>query len=301
MKLKIRDLEIFLDLLHTKSPTLTAQNFKITQPNVSVLIRNIEKMLGITLFERLGKRLVPTTRALYLGSLWVEVVQSYYSSLEALGEEGVLIGEINLVATHTIGEYFLPRILFDFAKAYPKVKINSKIYNTQECLNLLKNGSVELALVEGEIGLEYAQSEGLIREVLCEDRLIVASNDFILASKPRYIDELLDKKWIFREYGSGLRDSFLNALGELKKEVPIFLELDRTTAIKDLVVNKGAIAVFSEVAIEQELKNGILFSIEIVNLNLERHFYSLKRKSHPINTILMRFEEFINESLQNKY
>ena len=111
----------------------------------------------------------------------------------------------------------------------------------------------------------------------------------------------MDKKWIFREYGSGLRDSFLNALGELKKEVPIFLELDRTTAIKDLVVNKGAIAVFSEVAIEQELKNGILFSIEIVNLNLERHFYSLKRKSHPINTILMRFEEFINESLQNKY
>lgn len=301
MKLKIRDLEIFLDLLHTKSPTLTAQNFKITQPNVSVLIRNIEKMLGITLFERLGKRLVPTTRALYLGSLWVEVVQSYYSSLEALGEEGVLIGEINLVATHTIGEYFLPRILFDFAKVYPKVKVNLKIYNTQECLNLLKNGSVELALVEGEIGLEYAQSEGLIREVLCEDRLIVASNDFILASKPRYIDELLDKKWIFREYGSGLRDSFLNALGELKKEVPIFLELDRTTAIKDLVVNKGAIAVFSEVAIEQELKNGILFSIEIVNLNLERHFYSLKRKSHPINTILMRFEEFINESLQNKY
>ena len=301
MKLKIRDLEIFLDLLHTKSPTLTAQNFKITQPNVSVLIRNIEKMLGITLFERLGKRLVPTTRALYLGSLWVEVVQSYYSSLEALGEEGVLIGEINLVATHTIGEYFLPRILFDFAKVYPKVKVNLKIYNTQKCLNLLKNGSVELALVEGEIGLEYAQSEGLIREVLCEDRLIVASNDFILASKPRYIDELLDKKWIFREYGSGLRDSFLNALGELKKEVPIFLELDRTTAIKDLVVNKGAIAVFSEVAIEQELKNGILFSIEIVNLNLERHFYSLKRKSHPINTILMRFEEFINESLQNKY
>ncbi|MCL9820698.1 MULTISPECIES: LysR substrate-binding domain-containing protein [Helicobacter] len=299
--MKIRDLEIFLDLLHTKSPTLTAQNFKITQPNVSVLIRNIEKMLGITLFERLGKRLVPTTRALYLGSLWVEVVQSYYSSLEALGEEGVLIGEINLVATHTIGEYFLPRILFDFAKVYPKVKVNLKIYNTQECLNLLKNGSVELALVEGEIGLEYAQSEGLIREVLCEDRLIVASNDFILASKPRYIDELLDKKWIFREYGSGLRDSFLNALGELKKEVPIFLELDRTTAIKDLVVNKGAIAVFSEVAIEQELKNGILFSIEIVNLNLERHFYSLKRKSHPINTILMRFEEFINESLQNKY
>lgn len=298
--MKIRDLEIFLDLLRTKSPTLTAQNFKITQPNVSVLVKNIEKMVGIPLFERLGKKLVPTTQALYLGSLWVEVVQGYYSSLEALGEEGVLIGEINLVATHTIGEYFLPRILFDFAKEYPKVKINSKIYNTKECLNLLKNGRVELALVEGEIGLEYAQSEGLVRETLCEDHLIVACNDFILASKPRYIDELLDKKWIFREYGSGLRDSFLNALGNLKKEIPIFLELDRTIAIKDLVVNKGAIAVFSEVAIREELKNGVLFPIEIVNLNLERHFYSLKRKSQPLNAVVERFGEFINRGLQSR-
>lgn len=296
--MKIRDLEIFIDLLHTKSPTLTAENFKTTQPNVSVIVKNIEKMFGIKLFERLGKKLLPTTQALYLGGMWLEVVQGYYSSLEALGEEGVLLGEINIVATHTIGEYFLPRILFDFAKEYPKVKINFKIYNTKECLSLLKNGDVELAIVEGEIGLEYAKSEGLIREVLCKDTLVVASNDFILASKPRYIDELLDKKWIFREYGSGLRDSFLNALGNLKKEIPIFLELDRTTAIKDLVINKGAIAVFSEVAIKQELQNGILFPLEIINLNLERHFYSLKRKSQLLNSALTRFEEFVSEGLR---
>lgn len=296
--MKIRDLEIFIDLLHTKSPTLTAEHLKTTQPNVSVIVKNIEKMFGIKLFERLGKKLLPTTQALYLGGMWLEVVQGYYSSLEALGEEGVLLGEINIVATHTIGEYFLPRILFDFAKEYPKVKINFKIYNTKECLSLLKNGDVELAIVEGEIGLEYAKSEGLIREVLCEDTLVVASNDFILASKPRYIDELLDKKWIFREYGSGLRDSFLNALGNLKKEIPIFLELDRTTAIKDLVINKGAIAVFSEVAIKQELQNGILFPLEIINLNLERHFYSLKRKSQLLNSVLTRFEEFVSEGLR---
>ena len=297
--MKIRDLEIFIDLLHTKSPTLTAENFKTTQPNVSVIVKNIEKMFGIKLFERLDKKLLPTTQALFLGGMWLEVVQGYYSSLEALGEEGVLLGEINIVATHTIGEYFLPRILFDFAKEYPKVKINFKIHNTKECLSLLKNGDVELAIVEGEIGLEYAKSEGLIREVLCEDILGVASNDFILAFKPRYIDELLDKKWIFREYGSGLRDSFLNALGNLKKEIPIFLELDRTTAIKDLVINKGAIAVFSEVAIKQELQNGILFPLEIINLNLERHFYSLKRKSQLLNSVLTRFEEFVSEGLRS--
>ena len=76
------------------------------------------------------------------------------------------------------------------------------------------------------------------------------------------------------------------------------MELDRTTAIKDLVINKGAIAVFSEVAIKQELQNGILFPLEIINLNLERHFYSLKRKSQLLNSVLTRFEEFVSEGLR---
>ncbi|WP_104722201.1 LysR substrate-binding domain-containing protein [Helicobacter mesocricetorum] len=297
--MRIKDLEIFLDLLKTKSPTLTAENFKTTQPNVSIIIKNIENMIGSSLFERLGKRLLPTSKALFLGGLWLEVVEGYYKSLELIGEEGVFLGEISIVSTHTIGEYFLPRILYEFAKKYPKVKVVSHIHNTAECLNLLKKGEVGLALIEGEITKEYAKSEGLIAEVLAKDELVVASNDFILASRARYIDELLDKKWILREYGSGLRDKFLNALGDIGKEIPIFLELDRTSAIKDLVITKGAISVFSKIAIAREVQEKVLFPVEIINVNLERNLYSLKRSTQPFSGVLLKFEECLMEAFAN--
>ncbi|TLE16638.1 LysR family transcriptional regulator [Helicobacter apodemus] len=294
--MRVKDLEIFLDILKTKSPTLTAENFKTTQPNVSIIIKNIENTIGSPLFERLGKRLLPTSKALLLGGLWLEVVEGYYKSLEVIGEEGMFLGEIRIVSTHTIGEYFLPQILYEFAKEYPKVKVISHSHNTGECLNLLKKGEVELALIEGEITKEYAKSEGLIAEVLGKDELVVASNDFILASKPRYIDELLDKKWILREYGSGLRDKFLNALGDMGKEIPIFLELDRTNAIKDLVITKGAISVFSKIAITKEIQEKILFPIEIINVNLERNLYSLKRSAQLSSALLLKFEECLIEA-----
>ncbi|PZT47974.1 LysR family transcriptional regulator [Helicobacter valdiviensis] len=291
--MKIRDLEIFLDLLKTKSPTITAQNFKITQPNVSVIIKNIENMIGTPLFERLGKKLMPTPKALFLGGMWLEVVQNYYKSLEVLLEDDLCLGELKVASTHTIGEYFLPKILFDFAKKYPKVKINAQIYNTQECLKLLKMGNVDLAIIEGEISKEQAKSEGFKREVLCKDELVVATSDFILASREHYIDALLDKAWIFREYGSGLRERFLRELGNIGREIPIFLELDRISAIKDLVISRGALAVFSKMAIKKELEEGILFPLQIINLDLEREFLILERESQIPNGALERFREFL--------
>lgn len=294
--MKIRDMEIFLDILKTKSPTISAENFRTTQPNISVIIKNIETLIGESLFERKGKKLFPTSKALLLGGMWLNVIKSYHESFEILGDDE-LYGELNIASTHTIGEFLLPEILFDFATEHQKLKIKAKIVNTKECLTLLKNGSVDLVITEGEVSEEFAEKEGLTREILAQDSLIVACNDFLLASKPRYIDELLDKKWIFREYGSGLRENFLNSLGELKNDIPIFLEIDRLSAIKDLVINKGAISVFSKLAIREELQNKKMFQLDIINLNLTRNFYLLKRKSTPFNKAVTKFEKYIFDRL----
>ncbi len=104
--MKIKDLEIFLDLLKSKSPTQTAERFSISQPNVSIVVKRLEKLAGFPLFERIGKKLVPTSRALFLGGMWLEVVQGYYASLESLErtDSQEITGELSIVATHTISE-----------------------------------------------------------------------------------------------------------------------------------------------------------------------------------------------------
>ncbi|EDO9296201.1 LysR family transcriptional regulator [Campylobacter coli] len=292
--MKIKDMEIFLDLLNTQSPTNTANNFGITQPNVSIIIKNLEQDLGGVLFERLGKKLLPTPKALYLGKIWLKLVQDYYKSLEELNDENTLLGEIKIAATQSISEHFLAPILFDFKSEFSNVKIHFQTQNSKECLNLLKNGDMEFAIIEAELNPTLIDHEGLTMQFWKKDELVVASSDKTLSQKEFYIDELIDQKWILRETGSGLRDKFLNEIGDVSKKLKIFLELDRMSAIKELVIQKNAISIFSKKSIEKELKNSTLYEVKLKNINLWRNFYTLKRKNYNFNRALEKFEKYLN-------
>ncbi|HED0687729.1 TPA: LysR family transcriptional regulator, partial [Campylobacter jejuni] len=149
--MKIKDMEIFLDLLNTQSPTHTANNFSTTQPNVSIVIKNLENKFDGILFERLGKKLLPTPKALELGKNWLKIIQAYYQSLEKLNDESMLLGEIKIASTQSISEHFLAPILFDFKAEFKNIEIRSQTQNSKECLNLLKNGNIEFAIIEAEL------------------------------------------------------------------------------------------------------------------------------------------------------
>ncbi|TKX31214.1 LysR family transcriptional regulator [Campylobacter aviculae] len=291
--MKIKDMEIFLDLLNTKSPTHTANNFGVTQSSISIIIKNIEHSLGGVLFERLGKKLLPTPKALYLGNTWMKLVQEYHKSLKDLHDENILLGDIKIAATQSIVEHFLGPILFEFKSNFPKIKIHFQTENSKECLNLLKNGYIEFALIETELNPLLLEYEDLQMEFWHKDELVVATSDKKLGKKEFYIDELLNKKWILREAGSGLRDKFLGEIGAISKKLDIFLELDRMTALKEIVLQKNAISVFSKKSIERELRNKSLYEIKLKNINLERNFYTLKRKNYNFNRALEKFEFFL--------
>ncbi|MFK0410257.1 LysR family transcriptional regulator [Campylobacter jejuni] len=289
--MKIKDMEIFLDLLNTQSPTHTANNFSITKPNVSIVIKNLENKFDGILFERLGKKLLPTPKALELGKNWLKIIQAYYQSLEKLNDESMLLGEIKIASTQSISEHFLAPILFDFKAEFKNIEIRSQTQNSKECLNLLKNGNIEFAIIEAELDPALVEYENLEINFWQDDELIVATSDKKLNEKEFYIDELLEQKWILREVGSGLRDKFLNEIGASSKKLNIFLELDRMAAIKELVLQKKAISIFSKKSIEKELKNSTLYEIKLKNIDLKRKFYTLKRKNYNFNRALEKFEK----------
>ncbi|EIC2465223.1 LysR family transcriptional regulator, partial [Campylobacter jejuni] len=258
----------------------TANNFSITQPNVSIVIKNLENKFDGILFERLGKKLLPTPKALELGKNWLKIIQAYYQSLEKLNDESMLLGEIKIASTQSISEHFLAPILFDFKAEFKNIEIRSQTQNSKECLNLLKNGNIEFAIIEAELDPALVEYENLEINFWQDDELIVATSDKKLNEKEFYIDELLEQKWILREVGSGLRDKFLNEIGASSKKLNIFLELDRMAAIKELVLQKKAISIFSKKSIEKELKNSTLYEIKLKNIDLKRKFYTLKRKNY---------------------
>ncbi|AXP08500.1 LysR family transcriptional regulator [Campylobacter hepaticus] len=289
--MKIKDMEVFLDLLNTQSPTNTANNFSITQPNVSIIIKNLENKLGSILFERLGKKLLPTPKALELGKNWMKLVQEYHKSLENLNEENTLLGEIKIASTQSICQHFLAPILFDFKTEFKNIIIHIQTHNSKECLHLVKNGDIEFAIIEAELNPDLTEYENLQIDFWKNDELVVATSNINLSKKEFYIDELLQQKWILREQGSGLRDKFLNEIGISIKKLNIFLELDSIAAIKELILQKQAISIFSKKSIEKELKNGMLYEIKLKNIDLKRKFYIVKRKDYNFNRALEKFEK----------
>ncbi|EAI5720564.1 LysR family transcriptional regulator, partial [Campylobacter jejuni] len=174
----------------------------ITQPNVSIVIKNLENKFDGILFERLGKKLLPTPKALELGKNWLKIIQAYYQSLEKLNDESMLLGEIKIASTQSISEHFLAPILFDFKAEFKNIEIRSQTQNSKECLNLLKNGNIEFAIIEAELDPALVEYENLEINFWQDDELIVATSDKKLNEKEFYIDELLEQKWILREVGS---------------------------------------------------------------------------------------------------
>ncbi|HEF7488809.1 TPA: LysR family transcriptional regulator, partial [Campylobacter jejuni] len=178
-----------------------------------------------------------------------------------------------------------------FKAEFKNIEIRSQTQNSKECLNLLKNGNIEFAIIEAELDPALVEYENLEINFWQNDELIVATSDKKFNEKEFYIDELLEQKWILREVGSGLRDKFLNEIGASSKKLNIFLELDRMAAIKELVLQKKAISIFSKKSIEKELKNSTLYEIKLKNINLKRKFYTLKRKNYNFNRALEKFEK----------
>lgn len=120
----------------------------------------------------------------------------------------MLLGEIKIASTQSISEHFLAPILFDFKAEFKNIEIRSQTQNSKECLNLLKNGNIEFAIIEAELDPALVEYENLEINFWQDDELIVATSDKKLNEKEFYIDELLEQKWILREVGSGLRDKF---------------------------------------------------------------------------------------------
>lgn len=293
--MRLRELELFLDLLATKSLTQSAERLGMSQPNASHLLSRLEEKGGSKLFDRSGKRLLPLSSALFLEPRAKEIVRLWREAQEELLDQSSLCGELRIAATHTIGEYLLPEILFEFRQTHPKVHLQARIHNTAECLEALLGGEVEQAFIEGEV----EDNQGLMKRFLRRDELAVVTSDEGLAARARYIDELFDRPWILREKGSGMRDAFLREVVDVKETFPLFLELDRSEAIKRLIQSHGALGCLSLLSVQREIKEGRLFRVEIIGREFWRHFYEVRREG-SLGRLAKVFGEFVSVRLSER-
>lgn len=287
-------LKVFVTVVEQSHFSRAAEKLNLSQPGVSLHIRNLENELGSKLLHRTSKH-VKLTEA---GSILYQRAKQILALYEEAKEEIHLLrnevtGSLTIGASFTIGEYVLPHLLADYTMDYPLVDVYVTIANTEEISRGVRANELDLGLIEGEV--EFP--ELLVAPPFAKDEMVlVAPNDYPLCSlAPIEPKELQDQVWVFRETGSGTRaysDRFIMESGLRVKRSFVF---NSNQGVKEAVMAGLGIAVLSRRVIRKELASGDLSEIAIAGKKMTRYFSILKDPKSPstmaVNTFIRKLRE----------
>ncbi|WP_151951074.1 LysR substrate-binding domain-containing protein [Aliarcobacter butzleri] len=282
----LKELNFFYKLCENPQVTQVASELNISQSAISLAIKSLENSLNEQLFDRIGKKLILNEKGKYFKE---KTLPSYLALMDAstIFQENKLAGNIKIAASKTISNYIMPNIYYDFLSKYKDVKLDILTINSSNIIDKILKSELDIGLIEVD-----TQNSSLIKEKLADDELIVVSSD---EKHPQiaFIDAI-KKRWILREIGSGTREIFMNKIGEIAKELDIFMQLQDFEEIKTIVLNnKNTVTSLSKVIVQKELDEKKLFQIKLKNLELKREFYLVYHKEKSKNLLFETFIEFI--------
>ncbi len=286
----IKQLEVFINVAKFNSFTKAAEELNLSQPTISLHVQNLEKELGVKLFDREGRKasLTPPGKVLYKYAM--EIIKLKKRALLAVREFlGRIEGEFTIGASTVPGEYILPKVLASFMNNYPNTKFSLKVSDSEAVINDVLSENLEI----GAVG-SRRETERLTFIPFYEDEIILVRNKDL----PELRDylELVKAPLIMREKGSGTRKIFeehIHRLGINPKNLNVIAELGSTTAVKEAVKSGLGYGVISNLAVMEELNTGKLFKNPIENLEIKREFYIVKKRQKTLSPAINLFMEFI--------
>ncbi len=292
MKITLRQIEIFLQVVELQNLTRVADGLSLSQSAVSMSIKELESIIGKQLFDRMNKKLILNE----IGRSFHSAVLPIYKKLDDIESEfknSEDKGNVRVGASTTIIDYLIPTIVCDYMGRYPNVKIELKEGNTKDILTLIKEGKIDMGFIEGSV-----EDSEIIKEAIGEDELVVVSSSEEFKDKEYKLKELADYKWVLREKGSGTREVFLNYIKPSISKLNIFLELGHTESIKSLVLSKKPITCLSILAVNNEIEQGSMFRVNIKDFHCTRTLYAVYHKDKYKSELFNKLYEFSKDKIK---
>ncbi len=265
----IRHLKLFIEVYKTMNITKAAANLNMTQPTVTRAIQELEEHYGIKLFDRINRRLSVTEAGNKFYSYASRAIETFedmeHGMSEWNGKEVIRIG-----ATMSIGSIMIPRIVKEFEKLYPEVRIKIFVNNFEHLQELLDDNQIDMALIDG-----YVPGERYYYEAFLEDKLVLLlqPNDPRCKQKSVTMEELKDDPFLLREKGSVGRnyvDVLFSSHGYPKDPV---MESVSTHAIVNAVHAGLGISILPQDLVKHSITSGFVGSCEIEGVNMIRKNY----------------------------
>lgn len=294
MNYTIQQLRIFSEVVRLKSITKAAAELHLTQPAVSIQMRNFQQQFEVPLFEIINKRF-------YVTDFGIEIVNACNKILEELHEidsrlaafQGQLTGKLK-ISVVTTGKYFAPYFLSDFLQINPAVDLWMDINNTTQVLQSLHNNEVDFALV------------GLIPDDIKVNKLDLLPNKlFVITSGERKIQKLTQEKsvlknlpFINREFGSGTRFLIDKFIKKHQLLVSKKLELRSNEAVKQALLAGLGYSIMPLIGLKNELLTKQLQIVPVKGFPIQSKWMLIWQKDKKLSPVAKAYLEFIQQNKQ---
>lgn len=290
MNVTLRQLSVFESVARHLSFTRAAEELFLTQPAVSMQIKQLEENVGLPLFEQLGKKIFLTEagREFYHYS---RVIAQQLAEAEAVLEDlkGVTRGRLDISVAST-ANYFATRLLAAFVHRYEGISFSLDVTNRETLLRQLESNERDLVIMG-----KPPEGMGLATEAFMENPLVViAAPDHPLAKERKIpLARLQEETFVVRERGSGTRIAMERFFAEHHAKLTAGMEMTSNEAIKQAVSAGLGLGIVSIHTLALELQLGCLTVLDVEDFPILRHWYLVHRAGKRLSPVAQAFREFV--------
>jgi DNA-binding transcriptional LysR family regulator len=283
----VRDLQVFLSVAKHLNYTRAAEEVNLSQPSVSVRMRELERDLGSKLFEQLGKKISLTEAGQLLVPHATRIIAAMSDARHAIDElQGLERGLLRIGASTTPGMYIIPRTLAHFKRRHPKIEVRLAVRDTRQIEDGVIRNEFDFGFVGGHLAGDLVDVLPWMTDHLI---LVVPSNHQLAEKKSVKMSDLRKEMFILREAGSATRATVAHHLKKADIEVETVMELENPESVKKAVQSGLGIAFISKFAVETELKARSLVAVVVNGLNINRELKIVYRKDKHLGRAAQAF------------
>jgi DNA-binding transcriptional LysR family regulator len=280
MNYTLHQLQVFLEVVRQQSITRAARKMHMTQPALSIQLKNFQLQFDVPLTEVVGKKLYVTE----FGQSIAELAENVLKEADAIKYKtkeykGLYTGQLKISSAST-GKYVIPYFLNGFLRDYTGVDLVLDVTNKTQVVSSLKNNEIDFAVVS-----VVPDGISVKEELLLENHLYLVGNT-------KHFDQ--DRPLIFREAGSATRLAMDRYLGKGKKRKRI--ELTSNEAIKQAVIAGLGYSIIPLIGIKNELAREELYIIPDKSLPVTTTWRLVWLKNKRLSPVAQAYLNFVQNN-----
>ena len=292
MNYTLHQLQVFLKITQTKSITKAAEELNLTQPAISIQLRNFQHQFDIPLTEIVGRKLYITDFGQEIAAVAQRIINEVnLINFRTSAFKGMVSGRLRISVVST-GKYVMPYYLSGFMNANKGVDLEMDVTNKLKVNQSLKQNEVDFALVSvmpTDLNLDQLK--------LLENKLfLVASKQLVFPETQNLQTIFSTYPLIFREEGSATRTVMENFIKNRGIAVGMKFQLTSNEAVKQALIAGLGISIMPLIGIKNELDRGDLKIIQLKGLPITTDWQLIWLKNKPLTPVSLAFLEYVKEN-----